>query len=75
MKISQEEIHRKDKGIIFAQIKTPVHIPALQSSQGFLRRHQTRRLQGGEGPDGQVISIKRADAKKVEMGGGIVGEK
>ena len=49
------EIHREERGLTFSRIerKTPVVRPAVQSIL------HSRRQRGGEGPNGQVVSLKK----------------
>ena len=55
-------IHGKEGGLTFARIerKTPVLRPALQSKQSFLCGLHCSGDRGGGGPNGQIISVKRA---------------
>ena len=55
-------IHWEERGLTFARIerKTPVLRPALQSKQSSLcDLHRSRNRWGG-GPNGQIVSVKRA---------------
>ena len=54
-------IHREG-GLTFAQIerKTPVLRPALQSKQSSLCDLHRSRDRGGGGPNGQIVSVRRA---------------
>ena len=55
-------IHQEEGGLTFARIqrKTPVLTPALQSKQSFLcGLHRSKNREEG-GPNGQIVSVKRA---------------
>ena len=55
-------IHSRKGGLTFAQIerKTPVPRPALQSKQSSLCSLHCNEDRGREGPNGQIVSVKRA---------------
>ena len=55
-------VHREERGLTFSRIerKTPVLRPALQSKQSSLCGLHRSRDRGGGGPNGQIVSVKRA---------------
>ena len=55
-------IHREEGGLTFAWIerKTPVLRPLLRSKQSSLCSLHLCRDRGGRGPNGQIVSVKRA---------------
>ena len=55
-------VHSREGGLTFAQIKrkTPVPRPALQSKQSSLCSLHCNEDRGREGPNGQIVSVKRA---------------
>ena len=67
------KIHREEGGLIFARIerKTPVLRPALQSKQSILCGLR-RRL--GRGPNGQIVSLKKAADGKRQRGRKIINK-
>ena len=61
------EIIGKERDLLFARIegKTPVFRPALQLNQSSLWGLGSNRDQGGEKPDGQIVSIESiADGRR-----------
>ena len=51
-------IHSEEGGLTFAWIEKKT--PALQSKQSSLCGFHRSRGQGGGGPNGQIVSVKRA---------------
>ena len=70
------EIHREEEGLTFARIegKTPVLRPALQSYQSSLCGFYRRGDRGGRGPNGEIVSIKRAADGRRQRGRKIINE-
>ena len=71
LKFSLVKIHWEDRTLTFARIerKTPVLIPALQSNQNSLCGLYHCGDRGGGGPNGQIVSVKRAaDGRRLEAG-------
>ena len=68
-------IHREE-GLTFARIerKTPVLRPALQSKQSSLCGLHRNGNPGGEGPNGQIVSVKRAADGRRQRGRKIINE-
>ena len=61
-------IHREERGLAFARIerKTPVLRPALQLKQSSLCGLHRSGDRGGGGPNGQIVSVKRAADERNE---------
>ena len=69
-------IHREERGLTFARIerKTPVLRPALQLNQGSLCSLHSGGDQGGERPNGQIVSVKRAADGRRQRNQNIINE-
>ena len=70
------EIHRKEGGPTFAWIerKTPIRRPALISKQSSLCGFHPSGDRGGGGPNGQIVSVKRAADGERQRGQKIIDE-
>ena len=69
-------IHWEEGGLTFARIerKTPVLRPAIQSKQSSLCGLHRSRDQEGGGPNGQIVSVKRAADGRRQRGRKIIDE-
>ena len=70
-------IHYEQGGLTFARIerKTPVLRPALQSKQSSLCGLHCSGDRGGGGPNGQIVSVKRAADRRRQRIWKIINEK
>ena len=70
-------INLKEGGLTFARIerKTPVFISALQSKQRSLCGLHSSGDQGRGGPNGQIVSVKRAADGRGQRGRNIIDKK
>ena len=70
------EIHQEEGGLTFALIerKTPILRPALQSKQSSLCGLHRSGDRGGGGPNGQIVSVKRAADGRRQRGQKIIDE-
>ena len=69
-------IHWEEGGLTFARIerKTPVLRPALQSKQSSLCGLHRSGDRGGGGPNGQIVTVKRAADERRQRSRKIVDE-
>ena len=69
-------IHQEEGGLTFAQIerKTPVLRPALQSKQSSLCGLHCSGDQGRGGPNGKIVSVKRAADRRWQRSWKIIDE-
>ena len=76
LEISLVGIHSKEGGLTLAWIerKTPVLRPALQSKQSSLSGLHCSGDRGGGGPNGQIVSLKRAADGRRQRGRKIINE-
>ena len=69
-------IHLQEGGLTFAGIErmTPLLRPALQSKQSSLCGFHSSGMRGGRGPNGQIVSIKRAADRRRQRCRKIINE-